>query len=154
MYATKSGTTKKCSDKLAELIPDTIICNFREKPKNIEQFPNIILGSYVRMNKIDHSLVRFMKKYSGILIEKKVGVFVCCLSKDEPSQIMKKIIPETLRKGINRFESFGGELDLSKLNGMYKIIMKAMIENPDTGVQTEYEIDESAIKSFAEYFLC
>ena len=91
-YATKSGTSEKCADLIAEHFDSPDVVNLTENPNpDVRDYDLIIAGGSVRMGNLHAHLIRFMKVNLRKLGKKQMAFFVCCMSKgDKLTQQIEK----------------------------------------------------------------
>jgi menaquinone-dependent protoporphyrinogen oxidase len=134
IFATKHGCTEKCSQKLASELKDTTTLLNLESTHEIDvnRFDTIILGGSIHAGAINKTLKKFIDKNLNQLIEKKVGLFLCCMEEGEKAQEQfNNAFPEELRKMAKANGFFGGAFDFEQMNFFEKAIIKkiANIEN-------------------------
>ncbi|MDP4151932.1 MAG: flavodoxin domain-containing protein [Bacillota bacterium] len=121
VYASKSGTTEKCAQILAEKLSADVKDAGKEKI-DIEGYDTVIIGSSIRMGRIQKSVKDFIDKNIGLLLKKKIGLFICCGFTENANQFFSANFPQNLLDSAIAKECFGGELDKNKLHGLDKII--------------------------------
>ena len=96
---------------------------------------------------INKKVKSFIDKNLDVLLEKKLGLFLCCLFEGEKAlDQFQTAFPETVRNKAITHGLFGGELDFEKMNFLEKAIVKK-VANIEQSVSN---INYSNIKSFAE----
>jgi menaquinone-dependent protoporphyrinogen oxidase len=149
IYATKHGCTDKCAQTLAnELDINTKLFNLETKNKiDFASFETLIIGGSIHAGMINKKLKSFIDKNLNTLLEKKIGLFLCCMYEgDKALEQFQNAFPETLRNKAQAHGLFGGELDLEKMTFLEKAIIKK-IANVEKSVSN---INYSNIKSFVK----
>jgi menaquinone-dependent protoporphyrinogen oxidase len=149
IYATKHGCTEKCSQTLArELQVNTELINLEtSKEIDLMNYDTLILGGSIHAGTINKALKKFITKNLDQLIEKKVGLFICCMEEDEKAQEQfNNAFPEQIRTISKANGFFGGAFDFEKMNFIEKAIIKK-IANIDKSLS---KINDQNIKKFAE----
>lgn len=115
---------------------------------SVEGYDNIILGGSIYIGKIQKKLTSFINTNLPLLLEKKIGLFICAAEKDEvlkEKELITAFPPAIFDHAIAK-EVFGFELDMDKLNFFEKLIMSKV-----KGLKTSiYELSEEKIYEFAE----
>ena len=80
------------------------------------------------------------------MLKKRLGLFLCFMSKTEGKKEFENAFPETLRKASRANGLFGGELILEEMNFMERMIVRKV-----SGVKESVsEIDREAVEAFEE----
>lgn len=138
VYATKSGASQECAERLGKEIKDTVIMNIEQNKPNIEDFTHIIVGAGVRNDKMYKTIRDFLKKNEQDLLAKKMACFLCNSKPKTTADVIIASIPEAIREHAVKIVSFGG----------YKPSwVPVSAENKLKG------IDLDQISEFAKYFL-
>lgn len=117
-YTSKMGTTKECACKLANLFQcETKVVNLEaESHFNISDYDKVIIGSPVYMGRVSAKVLQFCKNNIEILLEKKIGIYVCCLGMLGKGKKYMEQFPETLQKIAVVKEDFGGRIDMETVS--------------------------------------
>ncbi|WP_312884215.1 flavodoxin domain-containing protein [Clostridium psychrophilum] len=150
MYSTKHGATKKAAEMLkTKLAGDVNIVNIMLKPAlQLEEYDNIILGGSIYIGKIQKKLSSFIGENLPLLLEKRIGLFICAAEKDETlvGNELKSAFTQVIFDHAIVKEVFGFELDMDKLGFFEKFIMSKV-----KGVKTSiHELSEPKIDIFAK----
>lgn len=149
IYATKHGCTNKCAHTLANNLDiNTALINIEtDKNININDYDSIILGGSIHAGAINKKLSSFMEKNLNVLLQKNLGLFICCMFEgDQALEQFRNAFPESIRNKAEAHGLFGGELTLEKMNLFEKAIIKK-VANVEENVS---KINYSNIKAFAE----
>jgi len=149
IYATKHGCTEKCAQKLRQkLHGETYAINIKNSGNiDLTDFDTVVLGGSIHAGRIQKSLVNFCNNNENILLNKNIGVFICCMEHGgKAEKQFNEAFPENLRNHASAGGIFGGEFNFEKMNFIEKFIVRkvAKVEN---GVS---EISEESISLFAE----
>ena len=148
IYATKHGCTDKCAHTLAnEMGYDISVFNIETmKSLNLEDYESVIVGGSIHAGFINKKIKNFIDKNLNTLLEKKIGLFLCCMFEgDKALEQFQNAYPETLRNKAIAHGLFGGEFDFDKMNFFEKAIVKK-VANVEESIS---KIDYSNIKDFA-----
>ena len=150
IYSTKHGTTEKAVNILkSKLTGEVHIVNIMLKPVTaLKEYDNIILGGSIYVGKIQKKLSSLINTNLPLLLEKRIGLFLCAAEKDEAlkEKEFKLAFPPTLFDQAIAKEVFGFELDMNKLSFFEKLIMSKV-----KGLKTSiYELSEEKIHAFAK----
>lgn len=126
-YASKYGSTEKCARLLAEDLAGNVDLYNLKNPKNIDfaQYDKVIIGGSIYMGRIRKEVTEFCSKNINVLKDKKLGLFICCMSDGETAekQINDSFPAELMEKTITK-DCFGGEFIFKKMNFMERFIIK------------------------------
>ncbi|CAM3846993.1 flavodoxin domain-containing protein [Mesobacillus zeae] len=133
-YASKYGCTKKCAGILWGKMEDrTDLLNVKkEKKVDLSQYDKVIISGSIYAGKIQKEVTRFCEKHLDELLQKKVGLFICCMENgDEAENELKHSFPELLLEHAIISEFFGGELTVSEMNLFDKFVIKMIARDGD-----------------------
>ena len=147
VYAGKTGTTEKCANLLAKKLDNVTIVNLLEQNPNVNDYDVIIVGSNIRFGKIHKKVSKFLHKWYSELLLKNAAYFVCCAFVDKAEDHFKINFQDVILSTAVTYDTFGGEMDLSKQKGFDKFIVKMVSKTKDG--QKEVKILEDRIESFA-----
>jgi len=128
-YAGETGTTEKCARLLGKKLGNTTTIDLKKENANVSDYDLIIIGSSIRMGVFHDKARKFIKKNKDYLKIKDAAYFICCCTKDYQKYFDTNIPKELLNSAIT-YDSFGGEMDISKQRGLNKFIVK-MIASAD-----------------------
>ena len=78
-YSTRSGVTKKCANMLADRLEefaDVVVCNLDGYDPGTMDYDAIIVGSSIRLGKIQKKARRYIAKNRVYLRAKPFGFFI------------------------------------------------------------------------------
>lgn len=127
IYASKYGATAQCAEAVAQkLNGEAALCNLTagDKP-NLSTADGIIVGSPIYMGRACKEISRFIKKNEKLLLEKPLGLFLCCIQDMDQSLSgqFSSAFPKPLREHACVLGALGGAVNFTKLKGFDKLIM-------------------------------
>ena len=146
-YSTTLGCTEQCASKLKEDIGEGVemVRISSRRRYNLHKYDTIIIGGSIHEGMIQRSVYRFCESYLEILLQKQVGLFVCCM---DPYAVEKELIKQAFPKHLVEHALasgfFGGELNIKKMNLLQKIMTRKAAR-----MQEEPDIDFQRILQFA-----
>ncbi|MBN2104507.1 flavodoxin domain-containing protein [bacterium] len=146
IYASMHGCTQQAAEKLKpELSGEVKIQNLKEKtPVFIDAFDTVIIGGSIHAGRIQKSVINFCKNNLEILLQKKVGLFICCMDKNRAQEQFDNAFPDLLRRHARAKGLFGGAFDFNKMNFLQKAIVRKV-----SGIEQSVEkINKQAISDF------
>lgn len=152
-YTTKTGTTSKCSDMLAEKLTslgEVTVADIEQRQLDVSEYDLIIIGGYVRMGKLSKPSLKFMKKNKKKLLQKQSAYFFCCGYPQTADLVISNNYPYELINACICIETFGGELNTNVLSPMDKRIADMVLNSPRNTGQAKLQILENNIKLFAD----
>lgn len=130
LYATHGGVTKTCAEMLAEQLRvrhELSIWNIKDHSPAPSDYDVVVLGSCVRMGKIDKGIKQYIKQFCDRLSVMPSAVFLCCgYPRNFPDYIDTQI-PKQLSCSLG-YHCFGGELKPEKLKGFDRLVVR-MVRN-------------------------
>lgn len=152
LYTSKHGTTEKISKEIAINLDnrEVEILNF-DKAKNINlgSYESVIIGSSIHIGKIPSNLKKFCEANEEILLQKELGLFICCMqTKEIREDEFRNAFSERLRAHSKANGIMGGEFRFEKMNFIEKLMVKKI-----SGIdRTISEIDTFALENFINKF--
>ena len=146
-YSTTLGCTEQCASKLkSDLGADVEMVRIsRRRRYNLHNHETIIIGGSIHEGMIQRSVYKFCENNLDVLLQKQIGLFVCCMDPDANEQkLIKRAFPDQLVKHALASGFFGGELNIKKMNLLQKIMTRKAAR-----LQKEPEIDFQKILDFA-----
>ena len=146
VYATNSGTTEKCAKILDKGLDNTTVINILDPNPDLSHYDLIIIGSNIKFGKINKNIKQFIYENYKTLKSKRTAYFISCGFIKNAEEHFKNNFPQELLDSSITYDTFGGELDLSKLQGFDKFIAKLVSKTEDG--QQEIKILKSSIDKF------
>ncbi|MGW8316478.1 MAG: flavodoxin domain-containing protein [Bacteroidales bacterium] len=147
-YSSTLGCTEQCASKLKEGLGEGVelIRISRRSKFNLEPYESIIVGGSIHAGMIQRSVYKFCEIYLDTLLQKQVGLFVCCMDPDaDEKELIARAFPDRLVEHALASGFFGGELNIKKMNLLQKIMTRKAAR-----LQKEPEIDFQKILAFAK----
>lgn len=151
IYASKTGTTEKCANQINKQLKNSKIMNILNQNEDINRYDLIIIGTPIRMGRIDKKIKKFLLSNSETLKSKKVAYFICCGFNEKWRSYYKQNIPKDLLDSAIIYDTFGGEMDIQKQKGFDKFITKIVSKNIDK--KKEIKILNEHIDTFIKQLL-
>jgi menaquinone-dependent protoporphyrinogen oxidase len=112
---------------------------------NLQKYETIIIGGSIHEGMIQRSVYKFCESNLETLLQKQVGLFVCCMDPDaNEKELIGRAFPARLVQHALASGFFGGELNIKKMNLLQKIMTRKAAR-----LQKEPEIDFERILAFA-----
>lgn len=150
VFATITGTTQNCANKIKAVIHDSAVDIVDVKNiKNLDpkKYDTIVLGSSIYMGRINRKMRKFITKNQEMLLNKQLHFFICGMARGEEGiKFLKAQIDEKLFEHAKQVQQLGFELHLEKMNLLYRTIVKKIVEETKPIVG----LDEEGIASFAK----
>jgi len=150
IYASKYGTTEKVAASMAENLKkinevELFWLTTNANP-NTSEFEMVILGSSIYAGQASKKMKAFCKANESILLQKKIGLFVCGMQHDKEQQEkeLKDAYSEILQQNAITSSFMGGAFLFEQMNFFERMIIKK-IEKTTTSVE---RIDWEAVECF------
>lgn len=126
IYATKYGSAEKCSKLLKDKLSGEVVAINIKKDTipNLSSFDNIIIGGSIYMGKIQKEITKFCTENLDVLKDKKIGLFVCGMQKNNIETEIDASFPKALLTHSSAKKCFGGEFIMKNMNFLEKFIIK------------------------------
>ncbi len=128
------GTTAGCARDLAALLrsPCTLADLARTPSVDISSFDTVVIGGAIYGGKILPPVTDFCERHRDELLEKKVGVFICCLSRGAHARAqLAEAFPEWLLARTFAQAFAGGEIRRARLSLLDRLLVRRLA--PDKG---------------------
>ena len=127
IYVSKHGTTEKVAKIIQQKLPNDEVILINLAIQNHVEFQTIdrvLIGSSVYAGSIQPKTRKFVEQNMIDLLQKKVGIFVCCMFFEKASEQIEKGFPEVLRKHACSIKHMGGEFQFDKMNAIERFLVK------------------------------
>lgn len=127
IYCSKHGTTGKIAKLIAEKrsADDVDLVNLMDSDEPVvDQYDQIVIGGSIHYGRIQKNIKRFCERYTDKLIQKDLGLFICCMLDEKKEEQFENAFPEVLRQHSKAKGCFGGEFLIEKMNFLEKLIVK------------------------------
>ncbi|MDP4094273.1 MAG: flavodoxin domain-containing protein [Bacillota bacterium] len=150
IYTTKHGCVEKAANLLKEKLTGQVqsVNAMKQAAPSLDEYDTIILGGSIYMGRIQKELTNYVSKNLPLLMNKKIGLFICAGSPEENarSKELTDSFPPELYSHAKAKEIFGSEIIFSKLGFFEKMITKAISHQSNDIL----ELNEAAIDKFAK----
>ncbi|MBN1273769.1 MAG: flavodoxin domain-containing protein [Candidatus Aminicenantes bacterium] len=151
VYRSRHGCAEKSARLLEEQMKgDIVVFNLKDKPKiDIEGADAVIIGGSIHTGKIQGTVKKFCRDNLALLLQKKLGLYICCMEEGEKAQEeFETAYPEDLRSHAFVTGIFGGEFDIEKMNFVERLIIKKVAKVTSSVSKFKKE----AVSKFAQDF--
>lgn len=137
VYASRHGCTEKCAGLLAEKIAGEVVKFNLAKGKapSPQGYDAVVVGGSIHAGRIQKTVAAYLEEHMAALLEKKVGLFLCCADFNRVEAQMKAAFPEPLYSQAAAREHLGFGLYFDKMNFLERALMKKILktgENMET----------------------
>lgn len=152
LYGTQYGYTADCAKQLADLLDgETILIDLtRQEPPSLEGYDKVIVGGSIYMGKVQEQVSGYCASHAGELLQKRLGLFLCCGLPENLPQTLEISFPAELRKSAKAVGCFGGELRTNRMKPVHKLISKVMEKANAKNGGALPTADPQAVKDFAQ----
>jgi menaquinone-dependent protoporphyrinogen oxidase len=149
VYASSHGCTETAAKKLIPRIKGQVtLINIKKDPlPDVTVFDPIIIGGSIHAGQIQGKIKKFCVQNLDTLLQKKVGLFLCCMEEgDKRQEQFDNAYPAQLRNHAKATGFFGGEFNFDKMNFLQRAIIKKIAKVSEN----VSKVDEDKIIEFAE----
>ena len=148
IYASTYGYAKECADKLKEMIEGEVTASNRKTDQvpPLDGFDQVIIGGSIYMGQIQKKIKEYCTANLKPLLQKKVGLFLCCGLPENFEDTIKNCFPRELLEHAAVKECFGGELRIEKMNLAHKMIAGLMQRATKQGTPETMGMPENMTK--------
>jgi len=148
-YAGKTGTTEKCAGILGQKLKNVTIVNLVHETPDIYKYDLTIVGGSIRGGRLHSKAREFIKKNKQGLLTKKAAYYICCCLVEGYEKYFEDNIDKDLLENSLIYNSFGGEIDITKQKGIGKIIVKLINKAIEDGkMESQNKILHENIEEF------
>jgi menaquinone-dependent protoporphyrinogen oxidase len=146
IYASKHGSAGKCSSILRERLQGEVVIVDIKKGNvpDVKSFDKVIIGASIHVGRIQKEISEFCQKNINQLKEKKLGLYICCMNKNEEDKQLNSAFPQELLNSAIAKECFGGEFNFGKMNMMERLAVKMVSKSQGEPI-TDFKKDISRI---------
>ncbi|MFC1607468.1 flavodoxin domain-containing protein [Candidatus Latescibacterota bacterium] len=148
IYETHHGCTEKCAVKLRDQLQgETGLLTVKQASCSaLDDYDTVIIGGSIHAGRIQKKIRVFCHDHLASLLEKKLGLFICCMEEGKTAQRQfDNAYPEVLRQHATASGLFGGELDIQRMNFIERFIVKK-VAKVDRSIS---KINDESIEMFA-----
>ncbi len=151
IYATKTGTTRECTEILKMRLPGQQVEVFdldRTSPPEPSAFDAVIVGGPIRFGKLHKSVKRYLTGNARALAAARTAYFIVCGYADRFDEYCEDSFTPEQRRNAVCIANFGGTLKIDRQKNIFtKLLVRSLrndiIENGDSD-------DESAARILPE----
>jgi menaquinone-dependent protoporphyrinogen oxidase len=134
VYGTKHGTTGRCASILAKKLTGEVTLHDLKDGEvtNLDKYDRIIVGGSIYAGRVLKAVSTFCARNKDVLKGRKLGLYICCLFRDNAETQLRGAFPEELLDFASASENFGGEAMFSDMNFAERLITK-MVSKSLTG---------------------
>ena len=153
-YQSKYGTTAACARALAEKIGgDVDLANLSETEEvGLRDYEVIIIGGAIYGGKLQRKAVLFCERNRKALLQRRVGIFLCCLYQGEAAlRQLQSAFPDWLLAHAFARALPGGEVHYDRLTFFDRLLVRGLARGGEELLRMRTkELDDlaAAVKSF------
>jgi len=128
-YRTKYGTAAACARTLAEKIGgDTDLADLADaRDVSLREYDVVIIGGSIYAGKLQRKVVSFCEKNRRILLQRPVGIFLCCLYEGEEALMqLQSAFPDWLLAHAFARALPGGEVHYDRLTFLDRLLVRSL----------------------------
>ncbi|WHY88432.1 flavodoxin domain-containing protein [Neobacillus novalis] len=148
VYCSSHGTTEKAVGLICETLEGEVLTVDLKREKtmfDLRNFDAVIIGGSIHAGQIQRRIKQFIKQNHDELMEKELGLFLCCMRGGELAiEQFNHAFPQELRKNSVAMGLFGGEFLVSKMNFFERQVVKKV----DNITADQSMLDIEAIMEF------
>jgi len=149
-YASKTGTTESCARRLSELIEGADVVDLQKNKPNPYDYELVVVGGSIRAGMLHGTAKKYIKNNAEALKGKKLAFFVCSADTERAEEYFRANISAELLDAAVCADSFGGEMDLDKQKGLFKLFVKKIVAASEKKGAKPPQLLPDRIESFAE----
>lgn len=148
IYYSKHGTTERVAYLIGEKLDNEVnYISLKDCPKpDIGTYDRIILGTSIYAGTPSRKVIQFCHKNQPLLEQKVIGLFICCMNKEQEAEEMDKAFPEYLQSLAIPKAILGGEFQFDKMNFIERFLTKKIAKVNSSVSRLRYD----AIRKFAD----
>ncbi len=128
LYTSRGGATRECAELLRDKLAihfSPVLVNAEEATPSPADFDAVIIGSPIRMGRMNKTLKNYIKSHVDTLSEMPTAVFFCCGYPRQFQEYVDIQLPKGLICSLGH-HCFGGELKPEKLTGFDKWVVRML----------------------------
>ena len=142
IYISHHGTTETVAKQIqSQLQPQiaTLINLSENKHPDLSNYDIVLLGSSIHAGCNQSQMQNFCKKNMPELLQKQIGLFLCCMNIPEKEQSMQLAYSEILRHHAFSIQFMGGEYKTDKMNFIERFLLKKIAGVTESQSSIDYE---------------
>ena len=127
IYASKHGTTGFVASEIKKRLDsdEVVLFNLKDQQRiEFGHFDRILLGSSVYAGSVLPKVRRFTQENLVDLLQKEIGIFVCCMFFDKADEQINKGFPQVLRNHARSIKHMGGEFCFEEMNFIERFMVR------------------------------
>ena len=151
LFASRYGATEEIASMLNSAVGgDVTVRNIRERGITLDGYDTVIIGSCVYMFKLDKHIKRFLRRNEKTLLQKKLGLYLCCYTTPGTEGYLEHFFSPELLAHAAAKDILGGKMQYEKMSYAYKQLFGALMTSPQYRAQyAEPKLDIARIDAFA-----
>ena len=149
VYKSRYGSTEGRAKRLAGLIGEgaSLADLGRERRPSLDGFDAVIIGGPIYAGKLPRAILSFCERERERLLAIRVGLFICCLYKDEEAVAeLRSAFPGWLSAHAFAADWLGGEIHIDRLSYLHKALARSILGQ----IKDVANIRDDAIRALAE----
>lgn len=146
-YSSLHGSAAECARWLAETMDGAEAVDLKKQTADPSACDCVILGSSVYGGQIQQEVRNYCKKYLGILLQKPLGIYLTCLTREnaEIREFLENGFPPELVGHLTAFCAPGGAIYFTKMNflerGVSKVLLNRFLKSQGMGTTSDGKED-------------
>lgn len=144
-YSSTHGSAAECAGWLQQALNGAETVDLKKRTADPSSYDCVILGSSVYGGQIQQEVRSYCKRYLGILLQKPLGIYLTCLSREETEirRFLENGFPAEIVGHLAAFCAPGGAIYFTKMNFLERNISKLLLNRflKSQGVQTDGRSD-------------
>lgn len=141
VYCTHHGTTEKVARLLAQKLEQHQVSIYdlgKTPDPAIRYYDQIIIGGSIHVGMIQKKVKRFCEKNLELLLEKEVGLFICCMLAENQKTQFERAYPAILRAHSKAHGYLGGEFIFERMNLLEKLMVNVVAKTHESISRIHY----------------
>jgi menaquinone-dependent protoporphyrinogen oxidase len=152
LYASKKGYARECAQRIARGLAgdvETFAIKDRRKIGDLGRFDQVIAGGSIRAGHISGALRTFLADHESLLLEKRLGLFLCGTDPDNIEQQFATHYPKELIAHAMAKRWFGGRIVFAEQNLVLRFMLKKILKGGEDVHKEQPEAVEAFIADLA-----
>jgi menaquinone-dependent protoporphyrinogen oxidase len=132
-YRTKYGTAAACARALAEKLgAEAALADLADaRDVDVREYDVILVGGSIYAGTLQRKVVSFCEKNRSALLERRVGLFLCCLYEGEDAALqLQSAFPDWILAHSFARALPGGEVHWDRLSFLDRMLVRGVMRNP------------------------
>lgn len=140
-FASSHGSSETVALELKKTLPGEVYLMNLKKERHIDlsTYERVIIGGSIHAGRLQKKVRKFCEDHTVELLKKQLGLFLCCMHRDEAQKNFELNYPEVLRKHAVSTQLMGGEFRFNKMNFFEKAIVKKVAGITESVSDLDYE---------------